>query len=260
MERKLDDVEEGKKEWRELLREFYNPFHENLEQAEQALEGVRLKVPDEVSEEVCDLCGKQMVIKSGRFGRFLACPGYPECTFTKPLVIAMPGRCPKCGDRILKKTSRNGYAYYGCENNNNKDESKHCDFMTWDVPVADDCPVCGQTMFKKSGKGFKKPFCINEQCSNFTPEEKRGGYRKKTAAAEGENTAAEPTAEKPVEEKTTAKKKAAKKETTEKASAKKTAAKKTEEKKTTAKKTASKTTTAKKTTKKSSKKTDEETV
>ena len=131
-----------------------------------------------------------MVIKSGRFGRFLACPGYPECTFTKPLVIAMPGRCPKCGGRILKKTSRNGYAYYGCEHNSEKDESKRCDFMTWDVPVADDCPVCGQTMFKKSGKGFKKPFCINESCSNFTPEDKRGGYRKKTAAssAEGEGT------------------------------------------------------------------------
>ena len=191
MEKELDDVEEGKKEWHEVLREFYGPFKEHLDQAEHDLEGVRLKVPDEVSDEVCDVCGRQMVIKSGRFGRFLACPGYPECTFTKPLVIAMPGRCPKCGGRILKKTSRNGYAYYGCEHNSEKDESKRCDFMTWDVPVADDCPVCGQTMFKKSGKGFKKPFCINESCSNFTPEDKRGGYRKKTAAssAEGEGTA-----------------------------------------------------------------------
>ena len=190
MEKELDDVEEGKKEWHEVLREFYAPFKEHLDQAEHDLEGVRLKVPDEVSDEVCDVCGRQMVIKSGRFGRFLACPGYPECTFTKPLVIAMPGRCPKCGGRILKKTSRNGYAYYGCEHNSEKDESKRCDFMTWDVPVADDCPVCGQTMFKKSGKGFKKPFCINESCSNFTPEDKRGGYRKKTAAssAEGEGT------------------------------------------------------------------------
>ena len=115
------------------------------------------------------MCGRKMVIKSGRFGRFLACPGYPECTFTKPLVVEMPGRCPKCGGRILKKTSKKGYAYYGCENNTSKDESKHCDFMTWDVPVKDDCPVCGHTMFKKSGRGFKKPFCINESCSNFTP-------------------------------------------------------------------------------------------
>ena len=233
MERKLDDVEEGAKEWRDLLREFYAPFHSSLEQAEKDLEGVRLKVPDELSDEVCDVCGKQMVIKSGRFGRFLACPGYPDCTFTKPLVIAMPGRCPKCGDRILKKTSRNGYAYYGCENNNNKDESKRCDFMTWDVPVADDCPVCGQTMFKKSGKGFKKPFCINEQCANFTPEEKRGGYRKKTttATATGEETATAQAEPEQAERK---------KSTTKKST--KTATKKTTAKKSTAKKTSKKAT------------------
>jgi len=183
MEKQLDDVEGGHKAWRTLLHEFYEPFHQHLERAEEELEGVRLKVPEEPSDEVCDVCGRQMVVKSGRFGRFLACPGYPECTFTKPLVIAMPGRCPKCGGRILKKTSRNGYAYYGCEFNSSKDEAKKCDFMTWDIPVADDCPVCGQTMFKKSGKGFRKPFCINEACANFTPEDKRGGYRKKAAAS-----------------------------------------------------------------------------
>ena len=138
-----------------------------------------------MSEEKCDLCGRNLVIKSGRFGRFLACPGYPECNFTKPLVVEMPGRCPKCGGRILKKTSKTtGYTYYGCEHNSDKDEATKCDFMTWDVPVKDDCPVCGQTMFKKSGRGFKKPFCINPACSNFTPEEKRGGYRKKTAKTE----------------------------------------------------------------------------
>ena len=191
MEQQLDDVEEGNKQWRTLLHEFYAPFKANLEQAEKDLEGVRLKVPAEETDEVCDLCGRNLVIKSGRFGRFLACPGYPECTFTKPLVIAMPGRCPKCGGRILKKTSRNGYAYYGCEHNSDKDESARCDFMTWDIPVADDCPVCGQTMFKKSGKGFKKPFCINEQCANFTPEDKRGGYRKKAAKTEEGGDAAE---------------------------------------------------------------------
>ena len=80
-----------------------------MEQAEKDLDGTRIKVPDEVSDEVCDVCGRQMVVKSGRFGRFLACPGFPDCTFTKPLVIEMPGKCPKCGSRILKKTSRNGY-------------------------------------------------------------------------------------------------------------------------------------------------------
>ena len=135
MEKELDEVEDGHIPWKELLRQFYGPFHENLEKAEHDLEGQRLKVPDEESDEVCDVCGRKMVIKSGRFGRFLACPGYPECTFTKPLVVEMPGRCPKCGGRILKKTSKKGYAYYGCENNTNKDESKHCDFMTWDATV-----------------------------------------------------------------------------------------------------------------------------
>ena len=148
----------------------------------------------------------------------------------------MPGRCPKCGGRILKKTSRNGYTYYACEHLSDKDESKKCDFMTWDVPVKDDCPVCGQTMFKKSGKGFKKPFCINPACSNFTPEEKRGGYRKKAAAtAEGaesiENSAGAQPEEKAPAKKSTAKKTAAKKpaakKTTAKTAAKKTAAKET---------------------------------
>lgn len=102
MEEKLDTVEEGKTAWKDVIRDFYGGFERDLENAEKALEGVRLKVPDEVSEEKCDVCGRNMVIKSGRFGRFLACPGYPECTFTKPLVIEMPGRCPKCGGRMMK--------------------------------------------------------------------------------------------------------------------------------------------------------------
>ena len=139
MEENLDEVEAGKKYWKDLLRQFYSGFKAELDQAEKDLDGERIKVPDELSDEVCDLCGKQMVIKSGRFGRFLACPGYPECTFTKPLVIEMPGRCPKCGGRILKKTSRNGYTYYGCEHNRTS-KGITCDFMTWDVPVKDNCP------------------------------------------------------------------------------------------------------------------------
>ena len=143
--------------------------------AETALEGVRLKVPEEVTDEVCDLCGRNLVIKSGRFGKFLACPGYPECKFTKPIVEKMPGRCPKCGSAILKRTSKRGYAYYACE------RGADCGFMTWDVPTAEDCPKCGQTMFKKSGRGRMKPFCINEECENFLPEDKRGYYKKKAA-------------------------------------------------------------------------------
>ena len=239
MEQKLDDVEAGKVKWKDLIRQFYVPFHQNLEQVEKDMEGVYLKVPDEVTEEKCDLCGRNMVIKSGKFGRFLACPGYPECKFTKPLVVEMPGRCPKCGGRILKKTSRNGYTYYGC------DKFPACDFMTWDVPVKDDCPVCGKTMFKKAGKGFNKPFCANPECPNFLPEDKRGYRRRKTddaaASAEGgapaaeEKPAAQPKTKKSAAKKTTAaKKQAAAKKTT--AAKKPAAAKKTTTKKTTTKK------------------------
>ena len=227
MEEQLDKVESGDVNWKQLLKDFYGDFSAELAQAEQDLDGERIKVPDEVSEEVCDLCGRNMVVKSGRFGRFLACPGYPECSFTKPLVVEMPGKCPACGGRILKKTSRNGYTYYGCEFNASKDEAKKCSFMTWDVPVKDNCPVCGWTMFKKAGRGAKKPYCINESCTAFVPEEKRGGYKKKTAA-EGEKAA----------ETKTAKKSAAKKTAAGKTAAKKTAAKKTTTKKTAAKKAA----------------------
>ncbi|MBR5217186.1 MAG: type I DNA topoisomerase, partial [Oscillospiraceae bacterium] len=161
MEQDLDEVESGDKQWKSLLRSFYGDFAANLEQVEKDMEGVYLKVPDEVSEEKCDICGKNMVVKSGRFGRFLACPGYPECDFTKPLVIEMPGKCPKCGNRILKRTSKKGYTYYACE------KGAECGFMSWDVPTAEDCPSCGQTMFKKSGRGRMKPFCVNETCENF---------------------------------------------------------------------------------------------
>ncbi len=241
MEQKLDSVEEGATPWKGVLRDFYGDFEEHLKKAEQDLEGVRIKVPDEVSEEICPECGRNLVVKSGRFGRFLACPGYPDCSFTMPLVVEMPGRCPKCGGRLMKRTgtskkTNKQYTYYCCEHTNSKDESEKCDFMTWDVPVKDDCPVCGHTMFKKAGKGFKKPFCINPECSNFLPEEKRG-YPKKPAEKKEEPSAGAQ------EEKKPAKKAAAKKTSTAK---KTTAAKKT----TTVKKTAAKKPAAKKTAKK----------
>jgi len=261
MEQKLDSVEEGTTPWKGVLRDFYGDFAENLREAEAALEGTRIKVPDEISEELCPECGKHLVIKSGRFGRFLACPGYPDCTFTMPLVVEMPGRCPACGGRLMKRTGKSQrtgkqYTYYCCEKGKecpwrSKDNEGReiIGFMTWDVPVKDDCPVCGHTMFKKAGKGFKKPFCINEACSNFLPEEKRG-YPKKPAATEkadgsaAEKSAAGKAAKKTAEKKTTAKATAKKAEGTVKktAAAKKTAAKKPAAKKTTAKKT----TTAKK--------------
>ena len=247
MESRLDKVESGEENWKKVLRDFYQDFSQEMNQAEKDLDGTRIKVPDEVSDEVCDVCGRQMVVKSGRFGRFLACPGFPECTFTKPLVIEMPGKCPKCGSRLLKKTSRNGYTYYGCEHNGDK-LGRACDFMTWDVPVKETCPECGQTMFKKSGRGFKKPFCINEACPAFVPEEKRGGYRKKkTEEAKAEDQAAPAQETAPAEEaaeKAPAKKRTAKKAAGEKKTAgKKSAAKKTAkagEAKPAAKKTAAK--------------------
>ena len=172
MEERLDEVEEGKENWKDILSGFYGDFERELQADEQDTE--RIKVPDEVSDVICPMCGRNLVYKSGRFGRFLACPGWPECDHTQPIVIEMPGKCPKCGGKILKKTSKRGYAYYGCENNSSKDEAKRCDFMTWDVPVKETCPECGHTLFKKSGRGFKKPFCINPECPNFLPEDQRG--------------------------------------------------------------------------------------
>ena len=198
METRLDDVEEGKRNWKDVLSDFYQGFHQEMLDAEAALEGTRLKVPDEVTEEICEICGRNMVVKIGRFGKFLACPGFPECTNTKPIVERMPGRCPKCGSGMLKRKSKKGYAYYACEG------GAACGFMSWDVPTAEDCPVCGNTMFKKAGKGRNKPFCINESCSNFLPEDKRGYYKKKTA--EGTEAEEKP-AKKPAAKKTTRKKK-----------------------------------------------------
>ena len=176
MESELDEIESGKIPWRQVLEEFYKGFEGEMSAAEQALDGVRLKVPDEVSDEVCEVCGRQLVKKKGKFGYFLACPGFPECTFTKPIVVEMPGKCPKCGGRILKRTSKKGYVFYACE------RGTDCGFITWDVPTKDYCPACGKTLFKHSGRGPLKSFCINEACPNFVPEEKRV-YQKKTAAA-----------------------------------------------------------------------------
>ena len=214
MENRLDDVEAGKIGWKQVLEDFYTDFHREMTAAEEALDGVRIKVPEEETDEICELCGRNMVIKSGRFGRFLACPGYPECKNTRALVERMPGRCPKCNSGMLKRKSKRGYAYYACE------RGAECGFMSWDVPTEFDCPVCGKSMFKKSGRGHMKPFCINEACENFLPEDKRG-YKRRPAAATPAEAEAEPAPEQP-----------------ESKPAKKTAAKKTTEKKTAAKKAA----------------------
>ena len=207
MESELDEIENGKANWRDVLQEFYTDFEKEYEQAEKDLDGVRIKVPDVLSDEFCEVCGRQLVVKKGRFGHFLACPGFPECTFTKPIVVEMPGKCPKCGSRILKRTSKKGYVFYACE------RGTDCGFITWDVPTKDYCPSCGKTLFKKSGRGPLKSFCINEECPSFVPEDKRG-YKKKTAEEKAESS-----------KKSSAKKSGTKKTTTKKTTAKKSAAK-----------------------------------
>ena len=228
MERELDEVEEGRIPWKKVLRGFYDGFEKRIE---TALEGDRQPIEAEVTEEICPECGRNLVVKSGRFGDFLACPGYPECSFTMPMVEVMPGRCPKCGGRLMKrggtsKSTGKPYTYYCCENSIARNGEPTCDFRTFDVPVKDDCPVCGQTMFKKSGKGFKRPFCINPACENFVPEDKRG-YVKKTAEPKTEGGEVAQAEEKPAG-KTAAKTAAAKKTAARKtAAAKKPAAKKT---------------------------------
>ncbi len=223
MEQHLDDVAEGKMAWKKVLRGFYDGGFAN--HLEDAAAGEYMRPEPTVSEEVCPVCGKNLVEREGRFGPFLACPGFPECTFTMPLVVEMPGRCPKCGGRLFKRTgtsksSGKQYNYYCCEFTNSKFTDRHCDFMTWDVPTKEDCPSCGHTMFKRSGRGNPRPFCINESCVNFLPEDKRGYLKKKT---DGEAEAAE---EKKTAKKTAAKKTATKKTTTKKPAAKKAAAKK----------------------------------
>ena len=210
MESELDEIESGKAQWRNVLAEFYEGFNQEFERAEKELDGVRLKVPDVLSDEYCEVCGRQMVVKKGKFGYFLACPGFPECTFTKPIVVEMPGKCPKCGSKILKRTSRKGYVFYACE------RGTDCGFITWDVPTKDFCPACGKTLFKHSGRGPLKSFCINEACTNFVPEDQRV-YKKKTPEEKAAAAAKKAAGKKTTSPKTTAKKTTAKKSATKKA-------------------------------------------
>ncbi|HIS45621.1 MAG TPA: type I DNA topoisomerase [Candidatus Scatomorpha merdigallinarum] len=248
MEDGLDEIEKGEKDWKAYLSDFYGGFDKEMKEAEKAMEGVRIKVPDEESDEICPNCGRKLVYKSGRFGRFLACPGYPDCTFTMPIVVEMPGKCPACGGRLLKRTSRNGYAYYACERGKDcpwrgtgADGREIIGFMTWDVPTKDVCPECGKTMFKRSGRGRSKPFCINPDCPNYLPPEQRGYKRKSADSGEAKGEGAEgATDEAKAETKKTAKKSASSAKTS--AVKKTTAAKKT----TTVKKTAAKKTTTSK--------------
>ncbi|MBO5929030.1 MAG: type I DNA topoisomerase, partial [Clostridia bacterium] len=147
MERQLDDVESGSSDWVQTLSRFYDDFSKTLKKAEETLSGERLKVPEEESDEVCEKCGRRMVIKTGRFGKFLACPGYPDCKNAKPLVDKTAGVCPECGGVILAKKSKKNRKFFGCEN------YPKCNFVTWNEPTAQVCPQCGKTLFKRKGRG-----------------------------------------------------------------------------------------------------------
>ena len=156
MEKKLDDVEEGSKKWVEIMKEFYMQFVYALNQAEDLIG--HIEIPDEVTDILCEKCGRNMVIKNGRFGKFLACPGFPECRNARPILEEAGANCPKCGGKVLYKKTRKGRRYLGCENN------PGCSFMTWDMPAKENCPKCGNFLVKKySGKKVVIK-CSSETC------------------------------------------------------------------------------------------------
>ena len=173
MEDNLDKIEEGSTEWTQVIREFYDIFSADLEKAEQEMDGQKVQVPEVMTDEICEICGKPMVIKTGRYGKFMACSGFPECTNTKKIVKYAKGACPKCGGRILQLTSKRGRVFYACENGTD------CGFMSWEEPTDKNCEVCGSTMFKKSAKGAQ-PHCIKEGCPNASvaPPATRGRKKK----------------------------------------------------------------------------------
>ncbi len=232
MEDELDDVEQGKLSYVELLHRFYDGFDAALQQAETEMEGKRVEIKAEETEEICENCGRKMVIKYGRFGKFLACPAYPDCKFTKPIVEDTGVECPLCGARVVKKKSKRGFGYLGCEKN------PTCTFMTWDKTTKERCPDCDGPLFRHYDRetGETTLVCYKEGCGYSKFVSKRTPRKKKTETAE---TAAAET-EQTTEKKTAAKKTAAKKATTKKTAAKKATTKKTAEKKTATKKTTTK--------------------
>ncbi len=258
MENELDEVEQGKIGYVEVLRKFYDGFEAALKKAEEDLEGKRVEIKAEETDEICENCGRHLVIKFGRFGKFMACPGYPECKFTKPILQDTGVECPLCGARVVQKKSKRGFGYLGCEKN------PTCEFMTWDKTTKERCPDCGGPIFRHYDRetGETTQVCYKPGCGYSKFISKRKPRKTKAqkeaeaaaaAAAEGTETAAETVAEeskttkKTAAKKTAAKKTTAKKTTTKKTTAKKAAASEDGETKTT-KKTAAKKTTAKKTT------------
>lgn len=157
MEEKLDKIAEGDERWVGVLKHFYEPFKETLEKADEKIG--KVQVADEVTEEICELCGRNLVIKLGRFGKFLACPGFPDCRNTKPLLEPTGVGCPKCEGEMVFRRSKKGRKFYGCS------KYPQCEFVTWDVPTKEKCPQCSGMMVEKAGRGNEKRLlCVNETC------------------------------------------------------------------------------------------------
>ena len=240
METELDEIADGKLTKNRLLEDFYGPFEKTLEKADEAIGHVEM--PVEVSDVPCELCGRMMVVKQGRYGKFLACPGFPECRNTKPILKETGAKCPKCGGSIVERRTRRGRFFYGCRN------YPACDFVTWDQPQADPCPKCGALVLKHHFKnGRALTYCYNDSCETrvdhpINRELERLRRRAEKAesgdpATDKAKTAANKTKKAAGKERTAARA-AGKKITAKKAAAKKTPAKKTAAKKTAAKKKA----------------------
>ena len=155
MEQSLDDIGQGERDYIEMLHTFYDDFEDNLSKVKKEMEGVKIKLKEEETDVKCEKCGANMVVKVGRFGKFLACPNYPKCKNTKPFVVNTEGVCPRCGGQVVTKKSKRGYKFYGCSN------YPDCNFMTWDEPTAEKCPECGSTLFKQKGGVLA---CLKEDC------------------------------------------------------------------------------------------------
>ena len=157
MESDLDSIEEGKNDWKDTLSEFYGDFAKTLEKAKEEMKDVKITLKEDETGEICDKCGKPMVVKYGRFGRFIACSGYPECKNIKKIVNEIGVKCPKCGGEVIKRKSKRGRFFFGCNNYPN------CDFVSWDEPTNEKCPQCGKMLFKKNTKK-PKIYCENKEC------------------------------------------------------------------------------------------------
>ncbi len=159
MEADLDKIDSGEKNYIDMIRHYYDEFEKPLEKAKIEMQGVKIKLKEEETDEVCEKCGRNMVVKVGRFGKFLACPGYPECKNTKPLILRTKAKCPECGGDVIEKKTRKGAAFYGCSNYPN------CNFMTWDVPSDEACPRCGKSLFRRKGNVL---YCPDTEGCGFT--------------------------------------------------------------------------------------------